>query len=202
MKPLLSALSSRSAAPWLLSAGLGFLTACSVLPQPQTDTVRHFTLSNPVGTAPAANGTLVRPVQLAGHLRNRSMAVRVAENEVIYLEDVRWAESLDEAITQLLRARLGPLESGASVTVQVQRWELVRSEGNRVELAATYLIAPTEGDPASVRRGTFTTTTRMWDGKDYGFLVGQLREAVDELGDAIATRIAPKAAPAPAVETK
>jgi uncharacterized lipoprotein YmbA len=112
------------------------------------------------------------------------MAVRVSENEVVYLDDVRWAEPLDEAITQLLRNRLRSVGGAAVVTVQVQRCELNRAEGNAVQLAATYTInAP--GQPA--RSGSFAATPRPWNGKDHGALVGLLREAVTELAEAVAT---------------
>jgi uncharacterized lipoprotein YmbA len=175
----------------LLSSFLCLLAGCN-LPQPQADTVRNFTLSSPVAAAPAAGATQVRPVQLAGHLRGRAMAVRVAANEVVYLEDVRWAEPLDEAVTSLLRARLGSVGGGATVTVQLQRCELVRAEGNSVQLAATYAIQGPAGDAAAVRHGSFTAGPRTWDGKDYGTLVGQIRDAVAELGDAIAGAVEKK----------
>jgi uncharacterized lipoprotein YmbA len=166
-------------------AALMGIAGCN-LPQPQADTTRFFTLGSAVSAAPVANATQVRPVQVAGHLHGRAMAVRVGENEVIYLEDVRWAEALDGAITQLLRARLGAVAGGATVSVLVQRCELVRSSGNRVELAATYTITPAEGDKAPAQHGVFAATPRTWDGRDYGALVGQMREAVGELGDAMA----------------
>lgn len=162
-----------------LSAFSLLLSGCS-LPSPQADTVRHFTLSGPV--AAVADGATIRPVQLAGHLRGRLMAVRVAANEVIYNEDVRWAESLDDAITQVLRARVGPAGAGSLVSVHIQRCELVRSEGNSVQVAATYAITRKDG---SIERGTFSSGPRTWDGQDYGALVGQIRDAVGELGDAL-----------------
>lgn len=165
----------------LLLAPCSLLLQSCNLPAPQADTVRHFTLSVPVTAA--LDGATVRPVQLAGHLRGRLMAVRVAANEVIYLEDVRWAESLDAAITQLLRARLGSAGAGRVVTVQVSRCELVRAEGNSVQLAATWTITAPDG---TAQRGAFTAGPRTWDGQDYGALVGQIRDAVTELGDALA----------------
>jgi len=168
---------------------LGLLAGCNLLPQPQADSVRYFTLSGPAAVPPVAEGTEVRPVQLAGHLRNRALAVRVAANEVVYLEDARWAEPLDHAITQLLRARLGAVAGGASVSVQIQRCELDRAEGNRVQVAATYSIAPAEGGRALTLRGAFTASPRKWDGKDYGTLVDQLQAAVGELGEAIAVAV-------------
>jgi uncharacterized lipoprotein YmbA len=168
----------------LLSSVLWVLVACN-LPAPQADTARYFTLSGPAATA--ADGATVRPVQLAGHLRRREMAVRIAPSEIAYLEDVRWAESLDDAITQLLRARVGSAGAGKVITVQIERCELARSEGNSVQLAATWTIAGPGGDVASgVRHGSFTATPRTWDGRDYGALVGQIRDAVNELGDALA----------------
>jgi uncharacterized lipoprotein YmbA len=175
----------RSSALW---SGVGclaigsLLSGCNVLPEQQADPVRHFTLSGPAGTSTVADAVTVRPVQLAGHLRNRSMAVRVSENEVIYLDDVRWAEPLDEAITQVLRNRLRTVGGGASVAVQVQRCELVRSEGNTVQLAATYTVT-SPGGPA--HSGSFVAGPRTWDGRDHGALVGLLREAVTELAEAI-----------------
>lgn len=167
----------------LLLPVLWFSTGCNLLPQPQADSLRHFTLSGPAGDDAVADAASVRPVQLAGHLRNRAMAVRVSENEVVYLDDVRWAEPLDEAITQLLRNRLRSVGGAAMVTVQVQRCELNRAEGNAVQLAATYTIS-LPGQPA--RNGSFAATPRTWNGKDHGALVGLLREAVTELAEAVA----------------
>ena len=174
-----------------LSSVLCLLAACN-LAQPQADTVRNFTLSSPAAMAPVAGATQVRPVQLAGHLHGRPMAVRVAEHEVIYLEDVRWAEPLDEAVTQLLRARLGAVGGGATVTVTVARCELVRAEGNSVQLAATYTITRAGADPAAAERGAFIATPRPWDGKDYSGVVGLLHGAVTELGDALAAAVGKK----------
>ena len=172
--------------PQLFALSL-LLAGCS-LPTPQADPVRNFTLSSPATLAPVPGATQVRPVQLAGHLHGRPMAVRISEHEIAYLDEIRWAEPLDEAITQQLRARLAAVPGGATVTVQISRCELVRYDGNRVELAAAYAISPADGGP--VRRGVFNATPRQWDGKDYGVLVGQLHDAVAELGDALATAVA------------
>jgi uncharacterized lipoprotein YmbA len=160
------------------------LISCNVLPEQQADPVRHFTLSGPAGAAAVADAARVRPVQLAGHLRSRSVALRVTENEVVYLDDARWAEPLDEALTQVLRNRLASVGGGAVVTVQVQRCEPVRADGNTVQLAATYTVTPAAG-PA--RNGSFTATPRPWDGRDHAALVGLLRAAALELAEAVAT---------------
>lgn len=181
----------RFLAAGLLASVLGLLAACN-LPQPQVDAVRNFTLGGPAAMTPVAGATYVRPVSVAGHLRGRPMAVRIAEHEVVYLEDVRWAESLDEAITQSLRARLGAVGGGATVTVTVSRAELVRSEGNSVQLAATYAITRPGADLAATERGVFTATPRPWDGKDYSGVVALLHDEVVELGDAIAAAVAKK----------
>src|SRR4051812_1794707 len=174
-----------------LAAAL-ILSGCNVLPEPQKDTVRYFTLSTPpAATVPVADAVTVRPVQLAGHLRNRAMAVRVGENEVIYLDDTRWAESLGDAITQLLRSRLSTIGGNHIVTVQIQRCELVRSENNAVQVAATYSIL-SPGESAVPKRGVFTSGARNWDGKNPGALVGLLRDAVIELSDAIAAALPEK----------
>jgi uncharacterized lipoprotein YmbA len=168
------------------ACALLLLSSCNILPQPQADTVRYFTLSGPAEAGAVAEGLIVRPVRLAGHLRNRSMAVRVSAHEVIYLEDARWAEPLDEAITQVLRNRLRSVRGGgAAIIVQLQRCELVQADGNTVQLAATYTLTPAGGGEATT--GVFTATPRAWSGGDHGALAGLIREAVEELAGAIAT---------------
>jgi len=173
----------------LLSSVLCLLaTGCS-LPSPQEDAVRFFTLSTPPTGAAAVGAVAVRPVHLAGHLRNRDMAVRISENEVIYLEDVRWAEPLDEAITQLLRQRLRQIPGEAVISVQVQRCELLRNADNAVQVAASYSVSGAIGD---AHTGTFTSSARQWDGKDPATLVSLLREGVGELAEAIAQAVEKK----------
>jgi ABC-type uncharacterized transport system auxiliary subunit len=173
----------------LLAAVSGLLTSC-LLPKPQADPVRYFTLGGLAGTMPAASGAQVRPVQLAGHLRNRALAVRIAEHEVIYLEAVNWAEPLDAALTRILRNRLSDAGRSITVTVEVQRFELVRSAGNSVQLTATYTLQPAEAGKAAAQRGVFTAPAHAWDGKDYGVLIGLMRHAANELGDTLAGALA------------
>ena len=71
-----------------LSALSLLLAACN-LPSPQADTVRNFTLSVPATAA--LDGATVRPVQLAGHLRGRLMAVRV---DPAVPEEGEWVEAI------------------------------------------------------------------------------------------------------------
>lgn len=174
----------------LLTAPIGaamiYLAGCNVLPEPQADTVRYFTLSEPV-TAVEDGGVRVRPVQLAGHLRNRAMAMRVDASEVVYLEDVRWAEPLDEAIAQLLRARLSGVGEGKSLSVRIQRCEVIRSEDNALHFAATYTLQGERRDDE--RRGAFVAPAQRWEGNDYGALVSMMRDAIKQLGDAVAAEL-------------
>ncbi len=162
------------------------LTSCNFLPLPQADNVRNFTLEGAAGPAPVADSVTVRPVQVPGHLHGREMAVRVAAHEVVYLDDVRWTEPLDSALTRVLRSRLQSVGGGATVTVEVSRFELVRNEGNSVQLAAAFTILPAGGGKAAAQRAEFQSSPRTWDGKDPGVLVGLLHDAAAELGDAIA----------------
>ncbi|HEY4301278.1 MAG TPA: ABC-type transport auxiliary lipoprotein family protein [Candidatus Didemnitutus sp.] len=162
------------------------LAACN-LPEPQADTTRHFTLSDPVTAAPVPDATRVVPVQIPGYLHRREMAVRIADREVMFLEDVRWAEPLDGAITQILRARLSSIGGGAVVNVRIERCELVRSAGNVVQLAASYTINGSANGKPYAKDGSFSAPARNWDGRDYGKLIGLIHEAISDLGDAIAT---------------
>ena len=65
----------------------------------------------------------------------------------------------------------------------------MRFERNSVQLAATYTLVPAEGGKEAAQHGVFTSSPRTWDGKDPGVLVGLLRDAAGELGDAIAVAL-------------
>lgn len=179
---------TRKVLPVFFCALLG---ACS-LPQAQVDTVRHFTLAGPTETAAVAEGARVQPVRVAGHLRERAMAVRIGENEVQYLDDVVWAEPLADGITQTLRSRLAAIASDAVVSVQIQRCELNRAADNNVQLVATYSITTNGANGSVERKGLFTATPRVWDGKNPGALVALLREAVGELADRLVSQLPEK----------
>ncbi len=174
-----------------LSAFSLFLAGCGLpaIEPAKVDTVRLFTLSAPPAEVTSQERVRVKPVELAGHLRRRELAVRVAENEVVYLEDVRWAEPLDQGIANLLQARLGGGSVGCSVAVQVLRCEPVRPDGNAVQFSAMYVITPDDAK-ASAKHGAFNAAPRTWDGRDHAALVGLLSAAVTELGDALAEQVA------------
>lgn len=175
----------RPLARLLLLAALAGLGGCAVL-RPAKDPVRYFTLGVPVATV-AGGGVDVRPVGLAGHLRRGALAVRVSEHEITYLDEVRWAEPLDEALTQLLHARLAAPGRAWRVSVQVQRCELVRQPANQVEFAATYELR--DSGTAEVSRGAFRATPRPWAGADPGELVALLRASADEFAAHLAATL-------------
>jgi ABC-type uncharacterized transport system auxiliary subunit len=158
------------------------VAGCNLLPEPQPDRTRHFTLSAPTAAAPG--GVDVRPVLLAGHLRNRALAVRIAENEVAYLDDARWAEPLDAGLTEVLRAELAGVAGEWTVRVEIERFEPLAHQGNAVQLAAVCELRA-KGD-AAPRRVNFTSSPRTWGGRDHGELVGLLRAAAVELGGHLA----------------
>ena len=165
-----------------LTALSWLLTGCNLLPEPQADPTRHFTLSAPAAVAPGSVD--VRPVVLAGHLRNRAMAVRIAENEVTYLDDARWAESLDAGLTEVLRGELAGVPGDWTVRVEIERFELAAHQDNAVLLAAMCELRA-KGD-AAPRRVNFSASPRQWDGRDHGELVRLLRAAAVELGQHLA----------------
>lgn len=174
----------RPLASFLLLAALAGLGGCAAF-RPAKDPVRYFTLSFPAAALEAAGGGVdVRPVNVAGHLRSRSLAVRVSAHEVTYLDEARWAEPLDEALTQILRTRLAAPGRALSLSVQVQRCELVRAPSPQVEFAATYTVRDTR--TGRVSRGAFRATPRPWAGADQGELVALLRASADEFAEHLA----------------
>ncbi len=180
-----------------LSAFSLFFAGCGLpaIEPAQVDEVRLFTLSAPPVEVSSGERVRVKPVELAGHLRRRELAVRVAENEVAYLENARWAEPLDTAITNLLEARLVAIGRGGSIEVKVLRCEPLRFKDNTVLFAGTYTIT-WDSDPTRSNAGMFASRPRVWDGRDRAALVGLLREAVNEMGDDLAKNLSADLHPA------
>ena len=165
------------------------LTAACSLPaiEPaREDTARYFVLAGTTGLQFGNTGIRVLPVRVPTYLQGRPIALRVAENEVRYSSDARWAEPLDVAITQLLRARLNQDSAGRDCTVQVlvQQCEATSGANGAVVFSAVFEI--TAGDKGAVpETHVFKAKPRSWSGEDYALLAVELRGAVNELSEAI-----------------
>jgi uncharacterized lipoprotein YmbA len=179
------------------------LTACS-LPQAQPDLTRYFLLNEV--THEAAVGEVVgepprivlRQVIVPEYLRGRIMQVRVADNELRYIDVARWAEPLEAGLTRVLREDLAQRparvrvvarvadEHEFDVAVNLRRCEGVLPSGV-ARLAARIEIFSTGLDPELVAQEDFTFDVPGWDGVDYGDLAKKLSEAADALAERIVT---------------
>ena len=173
----------------------GLLTGCGLpaIEPARADTMRYYVLSGTTGLQFEANGVHVRPVRVPAYLQSRMLAVRLAENEVRYASDAQWAEPLDAALTQWLRANVKGQAGGGEVTVQVlvQQCEGVIGTGAGLRFVATFEINTGAKDSAPARH-VFTASPRAWDGKDYAQLAAGLRAAAGELAEAISAALPPK----------
>ncbi len=178
----------RATALGLLGATAALLASCSLpaIEPARADATRYYLLGGAAGLQFAPTGINLVPVRVSPYLQSRLMAVRVGPNEVRFAAESHWAEPLDTAITQLLRARLAKDAAGRDCTVQVlvQQCEGATGADNNVRFAAIFEITA-GGTAAKAERHEFTAKPRKWDGKDYGQLAVQLREAVGELGESI-----------------
>lgn len=182
------------------------LAACS-LPPAQPDPTRYYVLT-PLGrqaegtaTAGARWRVALRPVAMPNFLRGKTMAVRVGSNEVVYVDEARWAETLEAGIGRVLRESLESrpeiafvaTSSGEDhdldVAVRVLRCEGDREKGVARFTAAVEIYA---AGPGGARRGRdiFTTEVPGWDRQNYGQLASKLSEAVDVFGDRIVALLA------------
>ncbi|MBS0664215.1 MAG: membrane integrity-associated transporter subunit PqiC [Verrucomicrobia bacterium] len=189
-----------------LAALLLGLAACS-LPPAQSDPTRYYVLtpaaarasdSAPVGTHWRV---ALRPVEVPNFLRGKTMAVRVASNEVVYVDEARWAETLEAGIGRVLRESLekrpevafvatgGGEDHDFDIAVRVLRCEGDREKGVARFTAAVEIYS---AGPGGARRGRdiFTTEVPDWNRQDYGQLAAKLSEAVDAFGDRIIALLA------------
>jgi uncharacterized lipoprotein YmbA len=182
-----------------------FAAGCS-LPQAQPDTTRYFVLGSPSPKAPATDSTAtgvrvaVRTIQLPSFLRGKAMQVRVAGNELSYADDSRWAETLEAGIGRVLRDSLEGRPGIARVVVSPGEPHdfdiavtVLRCEGDRdagvARFVARYEIISTAPGAEKRARETFSLEVPGWDRQSYGQLAQKLSEAVDALGEKIATSL-------------
>jgi len=201
--------------PTLLCASLAalLLAGCKILPDATVDPTRYYVLSGPVTTEPSvahptgAHQIGLRPVELAGYLRNhKDMIVRTGANELRFQEFALWAEPLELGVNRVLKEQLLSADTIGGVTtypfsvdirrdydvvVRVLNCEgLKRGEKSSVaHFAAAYdIIAAGAGGQVVVRR-TFTAPDLLWDGADFGALARLLSESMAKLSDDIAANL-------------
>ncbi|MEO5959919.1 MAG: PqiC family protein [Opitutaceae bacterium] len=196
---------------WLLVSALGFLASGCSLTEAQADPTRFFVLStNAVRAQPTvaadAPRLRLRQVELANYIRARPIIVRRGDNEVEFRDFARWGEPLEQGIGRVLREEL--LSRGAvgavivpglrggnsaydyDLTVRVLACE--GAAGGTVIFRAGWTLAAAGESPAVVARGDFQASGLTWDGKSEGNLVGQLSQAVANLGSEFAAALPKK----------
>lgn len=197
---------TRSAAMWLLFAGLLGLAGCSVVPEPQADLTRYYVLTGEPGAsaeAPDRAGLKLglRNVTLPPYLDKGSIVIRRGENELAYNDYARWAEPLSAGIARLVREQLlaGPRvgrvftegfpfdqERDYDVAITIHRCEGVRQgEVTLARFAAVIEITAPSAEGKLIVRRVCGPIETPWDGRDYGALVRALSEAVGTLGGEI-----------------
>lgn len=199
------------------------LGGCSFM-RPQEDPTRFYVLS----AAHSASGPTaesgrkrlqvgLKPVELPRYLQGRSMVVRMGTNEIQFAEFDRWAEPLDQAISQVMKENLshapnvarvavnshGDSTVDCEVAIRVLSCEGVRvaNGDGSVRFEATWEVRPVGTNSVAAKRGGFTAEAVAWDGKDYGQLAGRLSEAMAAAANAIAADL-PPIAMSPSGETR
>jgi uncharacterized lipoprotein YmbA len=199
------------------------LSGCSFL-QPHADPTRFYVLTAPSGsTEPAGEGEFkrwkvgLRPLEVPGYLRSKSMVVRTGTNEIHFADFDRWAEPLDQGISRVIKEALSSARNVESVAVNPHSDDMLdyeveirvlACEGVRVEhgnssirFAVTWETRSVGNASVAPKRGGFSADPVAWDGKDYGQLAKRLSEALAGASKALAADL-PMEARTPAKATK
>ena len=176
------------------------LAGCS-LPEAQPDPTRYYVLtSNPTVASDDAvsdeRRVWVRSVFVPEYLRGRIMPVRLAANEVKFVDISRWAEPLEAGLTRVLRENLERTGGGIrvvgragephdfDVVVHLRSCEGVLPEGVARMAARLEVFSVAEGK--LLAEEDFSIDVSGWDGKDYGQLAAKLSEAAAGLSSRMA----------------
>ncbi len=197
----------------LLALGLTLaLTGCQILPSPVADSTRYFVMADgasqsPTTTAPASAPAVgLFATDLPGYLRNqRSLVVRLGENEIRYQDDARWAEPIDTTVNRIVRSRLlatgaiarvdqapfpAHLEHSANVKIRLTRCEGFRPASGQALALLEAELELTDANASVLRRVALKAPPLDWDGQDFAALARLLGTSTQWLGDAIAAEIA------------
>lgn len=200
----------RAALPGLLGILLVVFSGCSIVPEAQPDPTRFYVLTATAPATPAAPSApasnvpkvILRPVIVPEFLRGRVMQVRLAENEVRFVDVARWAEPLEAGLNRVLREDLlqrpdvhvmtrGGDAHDFEVSIQLRRCEGVSAEGV-ARLSARIEVYSNDLESKLVAQDDFTTDVAGWDGKDFGQLAGKLSVAAATLSERIFTLLPSK----------
>lgn len=194
-------------------AGLGFLgfaAGCS-LPQAQPDLTRYYVLTAVPPAAPVAPAAeaavprvFLRTVTVPEYLRGKIMVVRLAQNEVRYVDEARWAEPLEPGLARVLREDLAQRDGAQvvlratdehdfDVVIQVRHCEGVLP-GNAGQLSARIEISTAGLDSKRVAQEDFSIDVAGWDGRDYAQLAGKLSGAAAALAERLTALLPQKKA--------
>lgn len=186
--------------------GLLAVAGCNVIPASQPDETRYYVLTTVAGKPAVDNPAgphwrvALRPVEVPSFLRGKAMQVRFAGNEIRYVEEARWAESLEAGLGRVLRESLearGEVAHVVSSPGEDHDFEIavrvLRCEGDREAKVARFtavveIYLPGAGSERRAR-DTYTMEVPGWDGS-YGQLALKLSEAVDGLADNVVTLLA------------
>jgi len=195
--------------PSRLAVALGvflFVAGCNVIPPPTPDATRYYVLT----TIPPKPATVtftgphwrvaLRPVEIPSYLRGKAMLVRSGSNEIHYVDEARWAESLEAGLGRVLREGLEGRGEVAHVVASAGEdhdfnitVRLLRCEGDReakvARFSAVVEIHSAGAGADRQARDTFTVEVPGWDGS-YSQLAAKLSEGADGLADRIAALLA------------
>ncbi|NBW62477.1 MAG: hypothetical protein EBR33_04600 [Synechococcaceae bacterium WB4_1_0192] len=131
----------------------------------------------------------LRPVEVAGYLRNRAMVIRRGASEIEFREHARWGEPLEQGVARVLAAGLrarGIAVAAPAPGVPVLAVRILACEGG-AEGAVIFRAGWDLSGAVAPVSGEFSSDGLRWDGKSEESLASLLGEAVDALAREIAS---------------
>jgi len=185
---------------------------CSLIPAPAADPTKYYVLTDHVNPesshppSPEAVHLVLRGIELPGYLRNtRVMVVQDGLNEIRYLDYARWAESLEQGLSRVVKSELLQANTVASVesvglpsdfhrafdvSVRVHLCEggVISGSHKVAKFSASYEITSLETKRV-VAHKTFSAPDAPWNGDDFSALAHLLSEEAAALADDIAANL-------------
>ena len=193
---------SKSKTSWLAIAALvtPLLVGCASSPDARLYILSADATEQVANWGDNGPNVLIGPINVPEHIKRNEIVFRATGNRVMINEYDRWAESVDNNISEIVSENLSNLLSSngiytddsdfvtrPDITIRIDVNQFGLMENGQVTLQASWEIEDDKAGVTELFAGQFTVSPRS---EDIGSVVAAMSESVKQLSNALASELA------------